>query len=44
MDDYARYGYAIVSSYNVVLVWLSLIQNITIFPLRSKPPIYVTMH
>ena len=31
-------GYAIVSKYNVVLVCLSLKQNITIFPLRSRPP------
>jgi len=29
---------------NVILVCLSLQQNVTIFPLRSKPPIHVSQH
>jgi len=37
-------GYLIASKYNVVLVCLSLKQNLTIFPFRSKPPISVSSH
>jgi len=37
-------GYVIASRYNVILVCLSLQQNVTIFPLRSKPPIDVSQH
>jgi len=37
-------GYVIVSRYNIILVSLSLKQNITIFPLRSKPPNDVNLH
>jgi len=32
-------GYAIANRYNVILVCLSSIQNLTIFPLRTSPPI-----
>jgi len=32
-------GYAIANRYNVILVCLSSRQNITVFPLRTKPPI-----
>jgi len=37
-------GYVIASRYNVILVCLSLQQNVTIFPLRSKPPVDVSQH
>jgi len=37
-------GYVIVSRYNVVLVCLSLKQNVTIFPFRTKPPTDVSSH
>jgi len=37
-------GYVIASRYNVVLVCLSLKQNITIFPLRSRPPSFIHSH
>lgn len=37
-------GSMIASIYNVTLVWLSLKQNITIFPLQRKPPTNVNMH
>jgi len=37
-------GYAIASRYNVILVCLSLKQNITIFPIRSTPPNAVHLH
>ena len=44
MNDDSRHGYAIASRYNVILVCLSLKQNITIFPLRSTPPNEVHLH
>jgi len=37
-------GYVIASRYNVILVCLSLKQNVTIFPLRSKPPTDISQH
>jgi len=37
-------GYVIASRYNIILVCLSLKQNITIFPLRSKPPSGLSLH
>ena len=37
-------GYVIVSKYNVILVCLSLEQNVTIFPLWSKPPTDLSLH
>jgi len=37
-------GYVIASRYNVILVFLSLQQNVTIFPLQSKTAIDVSQH
>ena len=37
-------GYLIASRYNIILVCLSLKQNITIFPLRTAPPTDVSLH
>ena len=37
-------GYLIASRYNIILVCLSLKQNITIFPLRTAPPTDVGLH
>ena len=37
-------GYAIASRYNVILVCLSIKQNIIIFLLRSTPPNAVFLH
>jgi len=37
-------GYTIANRYNVILVCLSSRQNITIFPLRSRPPIDSRQH
>jgi len=37
-------GYAIANRYNVILVCLSSVQNLTIFPLRTSPPISQSQH
>jgi len=37
-------GYLIASRYNIILVCLSLKQNITIFPLHTAPPTDVSLH
>jgi len=37
-------GYAIANRYNVILVYLSLVQNLTIFPLRTSSPITQSQH
>lgn len=37
-------GYVIACRYNVILVLLSLKQNITFFPLRRQPPIDSSLH
>ena len=37
-------GYAIANPYNVILVCLLSVQNLTIFPLRTSPPISQSQH
>jgi len=37
-------GYAIANRYNVILVWLSSIQNLTIFSLCTSPPSSQSQH
>ena len=37
-------GYLIASKYNIILVCLSLKQNITIFPLCTAPPTNASLH
>ncbi|XP_027922988.1 uncharacterized protein LOC114180893 [Vigna unguiculata] len=37
-------GYAIANRYNVILVCLSSVQNLTIFPLRTSPPTSQSQH
>jgi len=36
--------YAIANRYNVILMCLSSVQNLTIFPLRTSPPISQSQH
>jgi len=42
--DIIEMGYVIASRYNVILVWLSLQQSMTFFPLRSQPPTDSSVH
>ena len=37
-------GYVITNQYNAILVSLSMIQSLTIFPLRTQPPSNFTQH
>jgi len=37
-------GYVIANKYNVILVCLSLAQNMTMLPLRSTPPSDIRQH
>jgi len=37
-------GYVIANKYNVILVCLSLVQNMTILQLRSTPPVDIRQH
>jgi len=36
--------YVIANKYNVILVCLSLVQNMTILPLHSTPPVNIRQH
>jgi len=44
MDDNTDMEYLIANRYNIILVCLSLKQNITIFPLLTAPPTDASLH